>query len=395
MASADFATDSASCCRRRNRSASGSCRARRGGEAEAAEEGARLVWVGATRAMERLILSGTFKRKQRLGRRALVGRRRPRAVASGARRARLGRGEPRCRDRSRSGPVGRRRRRPRRAREPATGGQRAERRTGAGARPGTTAPRGRAVARCRGGGRTAGASRAGASGRPSLLLRARRLRALRLPFLRRADARPREPPGRLHPDAGGEQVGADSPGAIDAASRGRGFGNAVHAALEWSAAADWKPPSDDRLSRLLETELVTGPGELERAREMIDGWLASSLLAELRGAETRAEVPFALAIGQAIVRGQIDLLVLGERSAGAGARAARAARRRSWHRPDDRRRLQDRPARRRSAGDARRSLPGPARALRPGARCDRKRRRGGDRGAGDPRLLGGAGRARQ
>ncbi len=64
---------------------------------------------------------------------------------------------------------------------------------------------------------------------------------------------------------------------------------------------------------------MTEPGQLERARGMIDGWLASSLLAELRGAETRAEVPFALAVGQAIVRGQIDLLVLGERSREQGA----------------------------------------------------------------------------
>ena len=285
-------------------------------KAEAAEEGARLVWVGATRAMERLILSGTFKRKQCLEA--------ERSSGDGALErllpplAERGWGEE-----SLAAEI---------ALDPAPSAVDGGALAGpASLRLGVSVP---SAARARELARVlpplaaepsrAVEAAAAPLARPEPVLPVGHLSYSALADYERCGYRfyvermlgLSEPPGRLHPDAGGEQVGADSPGAIDAASRSRGFGNAVHAALEWSAAADWKPPGDARLSRLLETELVTEPGQLERAREMIDGWLASSLLAELRGAETRAEVPFALAIGQAIVRGQIDLLVLGEQGAG-------------------------------------------------------------------------------
>jgi hypothetical protein len=48
---------------------------------------------------------------------------------------------------------------------------------------------------------------------------------------------------------------------------------------------------------------------------MIRGWLGSELLAEVRDAEARAGAPFALTVGDALVRGQIDLLVSGAGSA--------------------------------------------------------------------------------
>jgi hypothetical protein len=44
-------------------------------------------------------------------------------------------------------------------------------------------------------------------------------------------------------------------------------------------------------------------------RALLDGWLRSTLLAEVRARDARAEVPFSLPIGGTVVRGQIDLLV--------------------------------------------------------------------------------------
>jgi ATP-dependent helicase/nuclease subunit A len=123
-----------------------------------------------------------------------------------------------------------------------------------------------------------------------------------------------EPPGPLHPAADIEasgQAGDDAALAVDVRSHSLGFGNAVHGALEWSARQRWRRPDDERLADLLASEGLEDGGDLERARAMVDGWLASPLLAALAEAETRAEVPFALRLGEAIVRGQIDLLIRG------------------------------------------------------------------------------------
>ena len=91
-----------------------------------------------------------------------------------------------------------------------------------------------------------------------------------------------------------------------------GVGNAVHAALEWSAARDWRAPDEALLARLLGREGLGGDGEaLARARRLVTGWLDSALRAEL-SARPRAEVPFALALADTVVRGKIDLLVDGD-----------------------------------------------------------------------------------
>ncbi len=117
------------------------------------------------------------------------------------------------------------------------------------------------------------------------------------------------PAGAFHPeDAAGD--GGNRGGTNGSAREVRlGFGNAVHRALERSAARAWESPGDQELAELLAAEGVDDPAEQARARAMVDGWLGSSLLTELRGARARAEVPFALEIGGAIARGQIDLLV--------------------------------------------------------------------------------------
>jgi hypothetical protein len=115
-------------------------------------------------------------------------------------------------------------------------------------------------------------------------------------------------------EAADELIGAPEDGRRSAMHRSRSlvFGNAVHAALEWSARHGWQEPASERLEALL---AGAGPGALERARGLISGWLSSPLREELEDAEARPEVPFALPLGGTIVRGKIDLLA----RTGAGA----------------------------------------------------------------------------
>jgi ATP-dependent exoDNAse (exonuclease V) beta subunit len=89
-----------------------------------------------------------------------------------------------------------------------------------------------------------------------------------------------------------------------------GIGNTVHAALEWSANNGWREPDDDLLWPMLSREGLAGDQEaLNRVRSLVSGWLGSELSRELTHAtDIRAEVPFVLGIGDTVIRGQIDLL---------------------------------------------------------------------------------------
>ncbi len=88
-----------------------------------------------------------------------------------------------------------------------------------------------------------------------------------------------------------------------------GVGNAVHAALEWSSRRGWERPQDALLLRLLAREGLDGHAEAtHRARALIDGWLDSPLRAELASAAIEPELPFVLGLGGTVIRGQIDLL---------------------------------------------------------------------------------------
>ncbi len=91
-----------------------------------------------------------------------------------------------------------------------------------------------------------------------------------------------------------------------------GIGNAVHAALEWSARREWEAPSGDLVGELLGREGLTGPEAAERAQRLVAGWLDSELRRSLGAAPARAEVPFVLDLGSTVARGQIDLLVAGD-----------------------------------------------------------------------------------
>jgi ATP-dependent exoDNAse (exonuclease V) beta subunit len=96
-------------------------------------------------------------------------------------------------------------------------------------------------------------------------------------------------------------------------SRGRalGIGNAVHAALEWSARRGWRAPGVELIEALLAREGLAADDEARaRAERLITGWLESELRAGLDAG--RPEVPFALGLAETVVRGQIDLLVPGD-----------------------------------------------------------------------------------
>jgi ATP-dependent helicase/nuclease subunit A len=89
------------------------------------------------------------------------------------------------------------------------------------------------------------------------------------------------------------------------------IGNAVHAALEWSARRDWTMPGEAELGAILTRErLAEDPAAAVRAHALVSAWLGSALRQELDagGARPRPEVPFVLDLAGTVVRGKIDLL---------------------------------------------------------------------------------------
>ena len=95
----------------------------------------------------------------------------------------------------------------------------------------------------------------------------------------------------------------------------KALGNAVHAALEWSARSGWQPPGDDRIAALLGREGVVDDDALARARALVEGWLGSELCRELGGKTLRAEAPFVLPVAGTVLRGNMDLLGIGAEDA--------------------------------------------------------------------------------
>jgi hypothetical protein len=66
------------------------------------------------------------------------------------------------------------------------------------------------------------------------------------------------------------------------------------------------------LRALLEREGVGDPQTLERARELVSGWLRSELCAQLGELRLRPEAPFVLPLGPTVLRGNIDLFADGD-----------------------------------------------------------------------------------
>jgi ATP-dependent helicase/nuclease subunit A len=91
--------------------------------------------------------------------------------------------------------------------------------------------------------------------------------------------------------------------------RSLGIGSAVHAILESAARRSWDALTEDELERVLAREGLAGDGAArERVAALVNGWLSSGTRAALAGASVRPEVPFLLDLGGTVVRGKIDLL---------------------------------------------------------------------------------------
>lgn len=103
----------------------------------------------------------------------------------------------------------------------------------------------------------------------------------------------------------------DAGGGETEAQRSRmGFGRAVHELLEWSARNDWALPGARARAAALAREGAAADADA-RLSAMLEGWLSSPLLGELRasGAALRPEVSFRLALEEGtILRGTLDLL---------------------------------------------------------------------------------------
>ncbi len=90
-------------------------------------------------------------------------------------------------------------------------------------------------------------------------------------------------------------------------------GRAVHSLLEWSQANGWQTPSAELVRRIAASaEVGAEAGLAEKALLMpFQAWLDSSFFAErVRDAErSRAEVPLLVEVADTVLRGSIDLLV--------------------------------------------------------------------------------------
>jgi len=102
---------------------------------------------------------------------------------------------------------------------------------------------------------------------------------------------------------------ARRPARDEAAARGA----AVHSLLEWSAANGWREPDEALVGQHAAAAGIDPGSEAEPALlAPVRAWLGSELLRErvgAAGATTRAEVPLLLGVAGATLRGSIDLLV--------------------------------------------------------------------------------------
>jgi ATP-dependent helicase/nuclease subunit A len=121
-------------------------------------------------------------------------------------------------------------------------------------------------------------------------------------------ASPQRAPAGAEPTAPPVGVGDEGPSAREERSA---RGAAVHALLEWSEANDWREPTAELARRhALAAGLDLGTAEAEELLGLVRDWLGSPLRAEIAAADrVRAEVPILLGAGGTVLRGSIDLLV--------------------------------------------------------------------------------------
>ncbi len=145
---------------------------------------------------------------------------------------------------------------------------------------------------------------------PAPLVAQRTTRAARRPLSYTAISAHGEGSAERPPDSDRalrEQDGEEHDEADGAAARGIG----VHALLEWSQANEWQTPTADLIQRIARSgEIVNSELSEESLLAPLQAWLGSSFFAErVRDAKSRAEVPLLIEVADTVLRGSIDLLV--------------------------------------------------------------------------------------
>jgi ATP-dependent exoDNAse (exonuclease V) beta subunit len=105
-----------------------------------------------------------------------------------------------------------------------------------------------------------------------------------------------------------EGLGESSPGGEEAAARGI----AVHSLLEWSGSNGWREPPAEVVARIAASGEVGTHADLpaETLLEPLRAWLGSPFFDErVRKERSRAEVPLLVRVADTVLRGSIDLLV--------------------------------------------------------------------------------------
>jgi ATP-dependent helicase/nuclease subunit A len=119
-----------------------------------------------------------------------------------------------------------------------------------------------------------------------------------------SEERPPDSDRALRERGGGEPAEADG---------GVARGRAVHSLLEWSHANRWRAPEPELVRRMSASADAGGGSDLTEEALLVpfQAWLDSSLFAEriLDAASTRAEVPLLVEVADTVLRGSIDLLV--------------------------------------------------------------------------------------
>jgi ATP-dependent helicase/nuclease subunit A len=115
-------------------------------------------------------------------------------------------------------------------------------------------------------------------------------------------AEPLDSDRALRQGGDGEQAEVDA---------GAARGIAVHALLEWSQANGWQAPDAELVGRVAASAEIRDAGLDEDAvMSPLRGWLDSSFFAERVDAKrSRAEVPLLIEVADTVLRGSIDLLV--------------------------------------------------------------------------------------
>jgi ATP-dependent helicase/nuclease subunit A len=109
-----------------------------------------------------------------------------------------------------------------------------------------------------------------------------------------------------------QRTNAGAEGSPGSRSEAAAWGIAVHGLLEWSANHGWHEPPPELVGGFASAEgLGTDPAAVESLLDPVRAWLASDLFAErVQGAgRSRAELQLLLPLDGTVLRGSIDLLV--------------------------------------------------------------------------------------